>query len=176
MNVIKLKKNKVDPVEEVIRLGGKKIKECIQCGACMSVCPVAMVGFSYPTEKLFKLITLGIREEILYDPSPWACVACGRCVEICVRDVNPLAVYLAFRRLQAREFSIPKPAEEALRLIYETGHGILPEINIEDIREELGLERLPNSTLRSEEALDEVRKILESSEIAQLGILPGVRI
>ncbi len=169
MKVVKLPHAENDVVSEVSRFGGEGINKCIQCGACMSVCPVAMAGFNYPNKKLFKLIILGLRSEVLYDPSPWACVACGRCIEVCTRDVNPFSVYFAFRRIQTREFSIPAAAEEALRLLYETGHAVVAENY--DLRDELNLPDL-RSALNDENALDEVRKILEMSEIAQLGILP----
>ncbi|WP_202319840.1 4Fe-4S dicluster domain-containing protein [Archaeoglobus neptunius] len=168
MKVVKLPKIDGDPVEEVSKFGGEGIKKCIQCGACMSVCPVAMAGFNYPNKKLFKLIILGQRREILYDPSPWACVACGRCIEVCTRDVNPFSVYFAFRRIQTREFSVPSVAEEALRNLYETGYAVTGNANI---RKELGLPEV-KFALNNGEALKEIRCIIESTEIMQLGILP----
>ncbi len=169
--ILKLGKDREDPISEVMKFGGEGIKKCIQCGACMSVCPVALAGFNYPNKKLFKLIMLGIRKEILHDPSPWACVGCGRCIEICTRDVNPFFVYFAFRRIQAREYSIPSASEEALHLLYETGHAI-PFAGVEKLREELNLPRIPPSTLSNPKALQEIRKILANTEIAELGILP----
>lgn len=168
MKVVRLPQVDGDPIEEVSKFGGEGIKKCIQCGACMSVCPVAMAGFNYPNKKLFKLIILGQGREILYDPSPWACVACGRCIEVCTRDVNPFSVYFAFRRIQTREFSIPSVAEDALRHLYETGHAITGDTAV---RKELGLPEI-KSTLTDGKALKEVRQIIESTEILQLGILP----
>jgi|Deesub1362A_J573_1020465.scaffolds.fasta_scaffold00291_45 heterodisulfide reductase subunit C len=162
---------KDEPVKEVVKFGGEGVKKCIQCGSCMSVCPVAITGFDYPNKKLFKLIMLGVREEVLQDPSPWICVACGRCIEVCSQDVNPLSVYFAFRRIQAREFSIPSVAEEALRLLYETGH-VIPLTGVEKLRKELGLSELPKSALSSPEDLKEIRTILRNTDIAELGILP----
>ena len=97
-------------------------------------------------------------------------MACGRCIEVCTRDVNPFSVYFAFRRIQTREFSIPAVAEEALRLLYETGHAIIAG-NAEELRRQLNLPEL-KSAFTDQKALSEVRQILESTEIAQLGILP----
>ena len=176
-DVVKLKRAEIHGkpealVEEVIRYGGTEIKRCIQCGSCMSVCPVAITGFDYPNKKLFKLVMLGLREEVLEDPSPWVCVACGRCIEVCSQDVNPMSIYFAFRRIQVREFSIPAAAKEALRLLYETGHAI-PVSGVERARKELGLPEIPKSTLSDPDALREVQEILKSTVIAELGILPS---
>ncbi len=178
-NVVKLNKygmarGKLESslMEEVVRAGGAGIKKCIQCGSCMSVCPVAITGFDHPNKKLFKLVLLGLKEDVMEDPSPWVCVACGRCIEVCSQDVNPMFIYFAFRRIQVREFSIPAVAEEALRLLYETGHAI-PVSGVEKVRKELGLPETPKSTLSDPDALREVQEILRSTDIAGLGILPS---
>ena len=174
-DVVKLKKRVPETeelVEEVIGSGGVGIRRCIQCGSCMSVCPVAISGFDYPNKKLFKLVLLGLRSEILKNPSPWVCVACGRCIDVCPQDANPMYVYFAFRRIQVREFSIPPAAEEALRLLYETGHAV-PVSGAEKVRKKLGLSEIPKSTLSDLNALREVQEILRSTDVAQLGILPS---
>lgn len=162
MKVVKLPEEE-NVVEEVAKFGGEGIVRCIQCGSCMSVCPVAIAGFNYPNKKLFKLIILGVRKEILFDPSPWACVACGRCIEVCTRDVNPFSVYFAFRRIQTRQFSIPPKAKDLLRDVYETGFSVPPDNNF---RKELGLPEV------NTEIVEEIKEIIENSEIIQLGILP----
>ncbi|KUJ93183.1 MAG: Heterodisulfide reductase, subunit C (HdrC) [Archaeoglobus fulgidus] len=159
MRVVRLPRHD-DVMEEVSKFGGEGIGRCIQCGACMSVCPVAIAGFNFPNKKLFKVITLGLREDILFDPSPWACVACGRCIEICTRDVNPFHVYFAFRRIQTREFSIPSRAEELLRRVYTTGFAV--QINNE-LRAEFDLPEIGS--------VDEVEKIIECTEMSQLGLI-----
>jgi heterodisulfide reductase subunit C len=179
-DVVKLKKAEIQRraevlIEEVMRFGGTEIKRCIQCGSCMSVCPVAITGFDYPNKKLFKLVMLGLREEVLEDPSPWVCVACGRCIEVCSQNVNPMFIYFAFRRIQVREFSIPAVAREALRLVYETGHAI-PVSGVEKVRKKLGLPEIPKSTLSNPDALREVQKILKGTDIAELGIVPSSRV
>lgn len=174
-DVVKLKKRAPgteELVEEVMRSGGAGIRRCIQCGSCMSVCPVAISGFDYPNKRLFKLALLGLRGEILKNPSPWVCVACGRCTDVCPQDVNPMYIYFAFRRIQVREFLIPPAAEEALRFLYETGHAI-PVSGSEKVRKKLGLPEIPKSTLSDPEALREVQEILRGTDMAELGILPS---
>ena len=124
-------------VEVISNLGGEGVSKCIQCGSCMSVCPVTLVGFDYPNKKLFKFVQMGEEDPLLSDPSPWACVACGRCIEVCSQDVNPFSVYFALRRLQVRGFRIHPLAKEAVGSIYESGHAIFVD-NSEE-REKFGL-------------------------------------
>ena len=156
-------------VEVISNLGGEGVSKCIQCGSCMSVCPVTLVGFDYPNKKLFKFVQMGEEDPLLSDPSPWACVACGRCIEVCSQDVNPFSVYFALRRLQVRGFRIHLLAKEAVGSIYESGHAIFLD-NSEE-REKFGLPEV-SSAAKSKKDLNEIREILRSSDISDLGILP----
>jgi len=86
---------------QMIEVGGEGLTKCIQCGACASVCPVAITGLPLYCKRLFRFLQTGHLEEIIDDASPWACVACNRCTEICPRGVDPFHVVFAFRRIQA---------------------------------------------------------------------------
>jgi heterodisulfide reductase subunit C len=167
VNLTKMEEN---AVQEVIELGGEGIIRCIQCGACSSICPIAMAGMELYNKKLFKKLLSGYREEIIEDPSPWACVACNRCVEICPRDVKPFQVVFAFRRLQAREFAMPMTVLGSLKSLYEKGHAVYSEAG--EIRKKLGLPEVPPSTLADPKALEEVQILLKNSEIAKMGVIP----
>ena len=167
--VVKIKKKK-NVAKVVSELGGEGVTKCIQCGSCMSVCPVTLVGFDYPNKKLFKFVQMGEIDPVLSDPSPWACVACGRCIDVCSQDVNPFSVYFSLRRLQVREFSIHPLARDAVESIFESGHAIYLENDEE--RRRFNLPEVP-SAVNSKSDLEEVREILRKSSISDLGILPG---
>ena len=167
VNLTKMEEN---PIPEIIKLGGEGIVKCIQCGACASVCPVSLVGMPLYNKKLFKMLLSGFQEEIIEDPSPWACVACNRCVEICPRDVKPFQVVFAFRRLQAREFAMPMNVLGGLKNLYEKGHAVFSEAA--EIRKKVGLPEVPPSTLADPKALEEVQILLKNSEIAKMGVIP----
>ncbi len=158
-------------VYEVIReLGAERIIYCMQCGACASICPLARVGFEWYNKKLIKAILLGMKEELLDDPTPWACVACNRCTEICPREVSPFEVMFAMRRLMVEEFAIPTLSIEALRSLYEHGHAVY--MTGREARKKVGLPENPPSTDSDEKALEDLRKILKETKLAELGLIP----
>jgi len=79
----------------------------MQCSSCAAVYLLARVGFEWYNKKLIKTLLLALKEELLDDPTPWACVACNRCTEVCPRLVSPFEVMFAVRRMMVEEFAIP---------------------------------------------------------------------
>ncbi len=150
--------------------GAENIAQCMQCGACSSICPLSISGFEWYNKKLIKGIELGLRDEFFDDPTPWACVACNRCSEVCPRDVNPFEVMFAMRRLMIEEFVIPPTALEALRSLYEHGHAIYVENR--KARKAVGLDEKPPTTDSNEKALEELRIILKNTRLIELGLFP----
>jgi len=142
----------------------------MQCGACASICPLAKVGFEWFNRKLIKAITLGLRDELLDDPTPWACVACNRCTEICPRGVSPFEVMFAMRRLMAEEYAIGTLAVEGLKSLYEHGHAVY--MAGREARKKVGLPENPPSTESDEQALKDLREILKRTKVAELGLFP----
>ena len=70
----------------------KHPEACIQCGACVTVCPVEMVGGH-------AIVTF------LADPgaagySAWLCTSCWRCQEACPAGVNVYELMMEERRRQ----------------------------------------------------------------------------
>jgi len=155
--------------EEIKELGAEKIMACIQCGACASICPLSNTGFKLYAKKLVKSILLGLKDELLDDPTPWACVACNRCTEICPRNVSPFEVMFAMRRLMVEEYAIPTLAVEAIRSLYEHGHAVY--MAGREARKKVGLpEELPSES--DPKALEELRTILRNTKLAELGLIP----
>lgn len=157
-------------VETIKELGAERIMYCMQCGACASICPLARVGFEWYNKKLIKALMLGLRDELLDDPTPWACVACNRCTEVCPRRVSPFEVIFAMRRLMAEEYAISSLAIEGLRSLYEYGHAVY--MTGREARKKVGLPEKVPSTESHPEALEELRKILKQTKLADLGLIP----
>ncbi|WP_456478089.1 4Fe-4S dicluster domain-containing protein [Geoglobus ahangari] len=164
LRVLNLGNKDVELIDELGKEGGD-IKRCIQCGACMSICPVAISGFEFPNKRLFKLIILEMGEEVLEHKSPWICVSCHRCVDVCPRDVDPHSIYFALRRLQSKYFRHPKVFEDLVRRIH--AHGFCVESTDSERRRTLGL----NELRMDEESLEEVREILTSGKLRDLGVV-----
>lgn len=163
MRVLNLDNQSFDLKNEIEKDGGW-ITDCIQCGACMSICPVALSGFEFPNKRLFKLIMLGLEEEVLEHTSPWICVSCMRCERICPRNVSPHSIYFALRRYQSRRFRGPEIFRDGVWNIHQFGFKIEPD---NGKREEHKLKLI----IIEKDHLEEVRKLMEDSILKKLGVI-----
>ena len=82
------------------------------------------------------------------DDTPWACVSCSRCEEMCPMNVMPFEMILAIRQWQCRndETLVPPSIVE----IYKRGYTQAVGVNTE-LRESLGLNPLPTITNNPEQ-------------------------
>ncbi|WP_240194411.1 4Fe-4S dicluster domain-containing protein [Desulfopila inferna] len=163
------KMNQEEVIQAVIDNGGAGITKCIQCNACASVCPVAKAGFPLYGRLLFRKLQTGHYEEIIEDPSSWACQACNRCTEICPRDARPFDIVFAFRRMQANELAISTSAFTPLMNLHATGHAVYSESS-KELREQVGLPALPVTSISDEKAQKEIQTLLDSGPMGELGI------
>lgn len=167
LNLSNMSKDEV--IQAVIENGGTGITKCIQCNACASVCPVAKAGFPLYGRLLFRKLQTGHYEEIIEDPSSWACQACNRCTEICPRDAKPFEIVFAFRRMQAKELAISTSAFTPLMNLHATGHAVYSEASRE-LRQKVGLPAEPVTSISSEKARQEIQTLLDNSPMGELGI------
>jgi len=167
LNLTQMSKDEV--IAAVIENGGTGITRCIQCNACASVCPVAKAGFSLYGRLLFRKLQTGHFEEIIENPSSWACQACNRCTEICPRDARPFEIVFAFRRMQAKELALSTSAFTPLMNLHATGHAVYSESS-KALRKKVGLPEQPVTSISSEQAQQEIQTLLDNSPMAELGI------
>ena len=64
----------------------EKLLTCIQCGTCTASCPTAY-AMDYTPRQLWRLIQLGLKEEVLRSNSFWLCTACYTCTLRCLRGI-----------------------------------------------------------------------------------------
>jgi len=64
----------------------EKLLTCIQCGTCTASCPTAY-AMDYTPRQLWRLIQLGLKEEVLTSNSFWLCTACYSCTLRCLRGI-----------------------------------------------------------------------------------------
>ncbi len=153
------------------------VLKCIQCGMCTSVCPAARHA-DYDPRDIAKRV-LEEDETVIFDDVIWDCFYCYTCHSVCpvgnsvceivqilrqqaiARDkLEEIAAFLAFGEsfLELGIGSIP--IEYFNVLIEVIGDEYLDiKLNLDDVREELGLGRL---TL-PEDDLKDIQNILEKT-------------
>ena len=96
---------------------------CFTCGECSSACPVDCEASVFDPRVLFRMINLGLMDELMRSPSIWLCIDCGRCTEFCsqlvdgrqmIEQIKELAVK---RNVVDRDFFLR--VERANRIIYK---------------------------------------------------------
>jgi succinate dehydrogenase / fumarate reductase, iron-sulfur subunit len=108
--------------------GHERYEDCIECGLCLSACPVAATDDSYVgpaalayAQRLLEEPRGADREAVLdwadQDAAAWRCHAAFECTEACPSDVRPAQRIMALRkelRHRRREQGREVPATAAL--------------------------------------------------------------
>jgi len=109
---------------------------CVQCGTCVTVCPVEMVGGH--------AIVTWLADPESTDYSVWLCTSCWRCQEACPQGVDIYELMME----QRRAGSEPAPAGYQTAFENVRARGLAMEVSQEEldqVRAAWGLEavRLP---------------------------------
>jgi len=104
-------------------------ESCIQCGACVTVCPVEMVGGH--------AIVTFLADPDAADYSVWLCTSCWRCQEACPTGVDIHGLMMEQRRRE--------PAPDGYQAAYDTvlacGLALeVPQEELDQVRAGWGLE------------------------------------
>ncbi len=100
--------------------GFEGLKYCFQCGVCTASCPITRFDPRYNPRRVIRMAMLGLRDELLKEPSLWLCATCFTCIERCPQGVDPAEVIRAIRNLAVRE-AMPEKYRQLLSTIMETG-------------------------------------------------------
>jgi len=73
---------------------------CWTCGSCDFECPVNRATGSLRPQKVVRLATMGLLDELAALPEVWYCQTCRRCIEVCPNRVKP-ATLIEYARQQA---------------------------------------------------------------------------
>jgi Fe-S oxidoreductase len=96
----------VAPQREIIDAikasGGDAFKFCYQCGLCDTVCPWNKVR-NFSMRKIVREATFGLTE--IDSEEIWRCTTCGKCPQVCPRDVRQIESGVALRRI-ATEYGV----------------------------------------------------------------------
>jgi len=64
-----------------------KLSTCLQCGTCSSSCPT-WFAMDVPPRKLWRMLSLGMKQEIAKLSTFWLCTACNSCTVRCPRGIK----------------------------------------------------------------------------------------
>ena len=107
----------VAPFKEIIDAikasGGDAFKSCYQCGLCDTVCPWNRVR-KFSMRKLVREATFGLTE--IESEDIWRCTTCGKCPQICPRDVKQIESGVSLRRI-ATEYDVFPRAVQPIRRV-----------------------------------------------------------
>lgn len=121
----------------------KDLLHCFNCSTCLSGCPASHGDPPLLVRNLARMVVYGLEEDLLNDDTPWACVSCSRCEEMCPMDVKPFEMILAIRRWQTLNDETRVPT--AIVEIYKRGYTQSVGTNME-LRASLGLPELQTIT------------------------------
>jgi heterodisulfide reductase subunit D len=92
------------------------LRSCIQCGTCSASCPTAY-AMDYTPRQLWKLIQLGLKDEVVNSRTFWLCTTCKACTVRCPRGIDLTQTMLMLKEYAVRE-SLKVP--EGIGVLRET--------------------------------------------------------
>lgn len=149
-------------VDKLVAAGADRIRTCIQCGTCSSVCPSGR-RTAFRTRELMRKALLGLEDEVLSSPDLWLCATCLTCLERCPRQIKTTDAIIYLRNMAVEKgYMLPEHRKASEKLL-EHGHAVpLNDANKEK-RAALGLKDIPPTVHSNKKALDDVKKIMEDT-------------
>lgn len=80
----------------------ERLRACIQCGTCTASCASAY-AMEYTPRQMWRMVQLGLKEEVLNSNTFWLCSACYSCRVRCPRDIPLLETIGALKRKAVTE-------------------------------------------------------------------------
>lgn len=150
--------------KEIVPDEAGDIRKCYNCGTCISGCPAAEGKPPLLIRRLVRMVLLGLEEELLDDETPWACVSCNQCMEMCPQGVKPFEVGLAIRRWQCRKDETYLPP--SLPELYEIGHTQAVH-KVGELRRSVGLNEQTTSVVTDDESIKKFQEMLNETDVVK---------
>lgn len=161
--------NAIDPdfLDKVVEAGADRLRTCIQCGTCSSVCPSGR-RTAFRTRELIRKALLGLKDEVLSSPDLWLCATCLTCLERCPRQIKVTDAIIIMRNMAVEAgYMLPQHRKASEKLI-ETGHAVPLDDANQALRKDLGLQEIPPTTHSNKKALNDVREIMKRTGFTDL--------
>ncbi len=140
------------------------IRKCFNCNTCVAGCPAAEGNPPLLIRNLVRKVLFGLEDELLDDETPWLCVTCSACEEMCPMGVHPFEICLEIRRWQSKNDETYIPAATAE--IFETGHTQAVG-QVQEKRKAVGLEAVPPTIIKFPELLKKFQEMLRNTDIVR---------
>ncbi|MFW9982790.1 MAG: CoB--CoM heterodisulfide reductase subunit C [Candidatus Thorarchaeota archaeon] len=156
-----------DFADKIVEAGADRLRTCIQCGTCSSVCPSGR-RTAFRTREVIRKALLGLKDEVLASPDLWLCSTCYTCLERCPRQIKVTDAIIIMRNMAVDHgFMLPQHRKASQKLI-ASGHAVPIDDANREIRKDLGLKELPPTTHSNEKALKDVQEILKKTGFKDL--------
>jgi len=161
--------NDIDPefVDKIVQAGADKIRTCIQCGTCSTVCPSGR-RTAFRTRELMRKAILGLKDDVLSSTDLWLCATCYNCLERCPRQIKVTDAIIIMRNMAVDNGLMLPEHKKASRKLLSTGHAVPIDDANREIRKDLGLQELPPTTHSNKKALEQVQEIMKRTGFADL--------
>ena len=114
----------------------KKIRSCIECLSCLSACPVIKETSEFAGPYFMRYISKFAldprdcedRASEGFDEGLYCCTSCGKCVEVCPKEINTFGAAIEkLREIACKEGVGPLPIHKDIKeLIKKTGRSVEP--------------------------------------------------
>ena len=114
----------------------KKIRSCIECLSCLSACPVVKETSEFAGPYFMRYISKFAldprdcedRASEGFDEGLYCCTSCGKCVEVCPKEINTFGAAIEkLREIACKEGVGPLPIHKDIKeLIKRTGRSVEP--------------------------------------------------
>ena len=159
----------IDPefVDRIVEAGADRLRTCIQCGTCSSVCRRGHRPAVRPRE-VMRPAGGGLKDEVLASEDLWLCSTCYTCLERCPRQIKVTDAILIMRNMAVDHGFMLSPHRKTSQKLLSTGHAVPIDDANRKIRKELGLDEVPPTTHSDEKALNDVKEIMRRTGFQKL--------
>lgn len=78
------------------------LRTCMGCGTCSASCPTG-TAMDYTPRQLWRLMDLGLKDEVVRSRTFWLCVTCNACTVRCPRGIPLMETMLALKSYAVQE-------------------------------------------------------------------------
>jgi heterodisulfide reductase subunit C len=110
----------------------EQLRACIQCGTCTASCASAY-AMDYTPRQLWRMIQLGLKDEVLNSKTLWLCSICYSCTLYCPRGIPLTETITTLKRMAVNEgVRKHKESRNFYRAVVDTvrSHGRMEEVEV----------------------------------------------